>query len=177
SFGNLWKLFIIGILMIYVILGAQFRSFLQPVVIMFAVPFGVVGAMVGLLIIDATLSMVAMFGIVALSGIVVNDSIVLIDFINRYREKGYGKWRAIMRGGAVRFRPIMLTSVTTIAGLLPMALGLGGKSPIWMPLAVTIIFGLATSTLLTLFMMPAMYGILLDIRDDSGAMARRNRED
>jgi multidrug efflux pump subunit AcrB len=164
SFGNLWKLFIIGILMIYVILGAQFRSFTQPIVIMFAVPFGIVGAMVGLLLIDATLSMVAMFGIVALSGIVVNDSIVLIDFINRYRDRGYSAWRSIMRGGSVRFRPIVLTSVTTIIGLMPMALGLGGKSPIWMPLAVTIIFGLATSTLLTLFMMPALYAILVDIR-------------
>ena len=164
SFGNLWKLFVIGILLIYVVLGAQFRSFTQPIVIMFAVPFGVIGAMVGLLLINATLSMVAMFGIVALSGIVVNDSIVYVDFINRYRERGYSVSRAILRGGNVRFRPIILTSVTTVVGLLPMALGIGGKSPIWMPLAVTIIFGLTTATLLTLFMMPALYAILHDIR-------------
>lgn len=173
SFGDLGKLFIIGILMIYVILGAQFRSFTQPIVIMFAVPFGLIGAMVGLLLINATLSMVALFGIVALSGIVVNDSIVFVDFINRYRERGYGPWRAIMRGGSVRFRPIILTSVTTIVGLVPMAVGLGGKSPIWMPLAVTIIFGLATSTVLTLFMMPALYAILVDAGSWTRGLARR----
>ena len=129
SFSELWKLFIVGLLLIYVVLGAQFRSFVQPIIIMFAVPFGMIGAMVGLLLANATLSMVAMFGIVALSGIVVNDSIVLIDFINTYRERGYNKWYAILKGGSVRLRPIILTSLTTIFGLIPMALGLGGKSP------------------------------------------------
>ena len=164
SFAELWKLFAVGILLIYVILGAQFKSFLQPVVILFAVPFGVIGAMVGLLLVGATLSMVAMFGIVALAGIVINDSIVLIDFINRYRERGYNKWRAILKGGSVRLRPIILTSITTIFGLVPMATGLAGKSPIWMPLASTIIFGLSASTLLTLFVMPALYAITDDLR-------------
>ena len=164
SFAELGKLFAVGILLIYLILGAQFKSFLQPVVILFAVPFGVIGAMVGLLAVNATLSMVAMFGIVALSGIVVNDSIVLIDFINRYRERGYNKWRAILKGGSVRLRPIVLTSITTVFGLIPMATGLGGKSPVWMPLASTIIFGLSAATFLTLFVMPALYAITEDLR-------------
>ena len=164
SFSELWKLFIVGLLLIYVVLGAQFKSFIQPVIIMFAVPFGMIGAMVGLLISNATLSMVAMFGIVALSGIVVNDSIVLIDFINKYRERGYNKWYAILKGGSIRLRPIILTSVTTIFGLIPMAIGLGGKSPIWMPMAYTIIFGLAFATTMTLFVMPALYAITTDLR-------------
>ena len=164
SFSELWKLFIVGLLLIYVVLGAQFRSFIQPIIILFAVPFGMIGAMVGLLISNATLSIVAMFGIVALAGIVVNDSIVLIDFINTYRERGYNRWYAILKGGSVRLRPIVLTSLTTIIGLIPMAIGLGGKSPIWMPMAYTIIFGLSFATLMTLFVMPALYGITTDIR-------------
>ena len=163
SFSELWKLFIVALLVMYMVLGAQFKSFSQPIIILCAVPFGMIGAMVGLLIGGATLSMIAMFGVVALSGIVVNDSIVLIDFINKYREQGYNKWRAILKGGYVRLRPIILTSFTTICGLIPMALGLGGKSPIWMPMANTIIFGLSFATLMTLFMMPALYAIMLDV--------------
>ena len=164
SFSELWKLFIVGLLLIYVVLGAQFKSFIQPIIIMLAVPFGMIGAMVGLFLANATLSMVAMFGIVALSGIVVNDSIVLIDFINKYRERGYNKWYAILKGGSIRLRPIILTSLTTIFGLIPMAIGLGGKSPIWMPMAYTIIFGLALATTMTLFVMPALYAITTDLR-------------
>ena len=164
SFSELWKLFTVGLLLIYMVLGAQFKSFIQPIIIMFAVPFGMIGAMVGLFLSNATLSIVAMFGIVALAGIVVNDSIVLIDFINKYRENGYNKWYAILKGGSVRLRPIVLTSLTTIIGLIPMAIGLGGKSPIWMPMANTIIFGLAVATLMTLFVMPALYAITTDLR-------------
>ncbi len=172
SFSELWKLFIVGLLLIYVVLGAQFRSFIQPVIILFAVPFGIIGAMVGLLVSNATLSIVAMFGIVALTGIVVNDSIVLIDFINKYRESGYNRWYAILKAGSVRLRPIILTSLTTIFGLIPMAIGLGGKSPIWMPMAYTIIFGLAFATTMTLFVMPALYAITTDLR----SLALRNPE-
>ena len=164
SFLELRKLFLFAIVIIYVILGAQFKSFIQPIVVLFAVPFGMIGAMVGLLFSNATLSMVAMFGIVALAGIVVNDSIVLIDFINKYRERGHNRWYAILKGGSVRLRPIILTSVTTIFGLIPMALGLGGKSPIWQPMANTIIFGLAFATTMTLFVMPALYAITTDLR-------------
>ncbi len=164
SFADLQTLFIVGILIIYMILGAQFKSFTQPIIILFAVPFGMIGAMVGLLFSNATLSMIAMFGIVALAGIVVNDSIVLIDFINKFRERGYNRWYAILKGSSIRLRPIMLTSMTTIIGLIPMASGLGGKSPIWMPMANTIIFGLAFATLMTLFVMPALYAITTDLR-------------
>ena len=179
SFGELWKLFIVGILVIYMILGAQFKSFTQPIIILFAVPFGMIGAMVGLLFSNATLSMVAMFGIVALAGIVVNDSIVLIDFINKYRERGFNRWYAILKGGSVRLRPIVLTSLTTIFGLIPMALGLGGKSPIWQPMANTIIFGLAFATIMTLFVMPSLYAITTDLRgvflkDPEGAFPNCN---
>ena len=132
--------------------------------------------MVGLLITQSTLSLIALFGVVALAGIVVNDSIVLIDFINQRRnqnqksktyddqENANGRvdelTDAVLKGSRLRLRPIVLTSLTTIAGLIPMFLGLGGKSPIWQPLASTIIFGLLFSTLLTLFVMPALYYII-----------------
>ena len=159
--------FYYGVLVIYVILGAQFKSFTQPIIILFAVPFGMIGAMVGLLFSNATLSMVAMFGIVALAGIVVNDSIVMIDFINKRRESGYNRWYAILKGCSIRLRPIILTSLTTIIGLIPMSLGLGGKSPIWTPMANTIIFGLAFATLMTLFVMPSLYALLLILVDFS----------
>ena len=177
------KLLPMGVMLMYFILGAQFKSFLQPFIILFAIPFGVIGAMVGLLITQSTLSLIALFGVVALAGIVVNDSIVLIDFINQRRnqnqksktyddqEKANGRVDelrdAVLKGSRLRLRPIVLTSLTTIAGLIPMFLGLGGKSPIWQPLASTIIFGLLFSTLLTLFVMPALYYIIEGIRSKS----------
>ena len=122
-------------------------------------------------------SLIALFGVVALAGIVVNDSIVLIDFINQRRnykpstddQEGVDGAAddlrdAVLKGSRLRLRPIVLTSLTTIAGLIPMFLGLGGKSPIWQPLASTIIFGLLFSTMLTLFVMPALYYIIEGIR-------------
>ena len=177
------KLLPMGVMLMYFILGAQFKSFLQPFIILFAIPFGVIGAMVGLLITQSTLSLIALFGVVALAGIVVNDSIVLIDFINQRRNqnqksKTYDDQEkandpvdelrdAVLKGSRLRLRPIVLTSITTIAGLIPMFLGLGGKSPVWQPLASTIIFGLLFSTLLTLFVMPALYYIIEGIRPKS----------
>ena len=177
------KLLPMGVMLMYFILGAQFKSFLQPFIILFAIPFGVIGAMVGLLITQSTLSLIALFGVVALAGIVVNDSIVLIDFINQRRNqnqksKTYDDQEkandpvdelrdAVLKGSRLRLRPIVLTSLTTIAGLIPMFLGLGGKSPVWQPLASTIIFGLLFSTLLTLFVMPALYYIIEGIRSKS----------
>lgn len=165
SFAQIGQLFIVGILAIYVILGAQLKSFIEPFVVMFAAPFGIIGAMLGLLAIQATLSIVALFGVVALSGIVVNDSIVLMDFIKKGGERGMGKFRAALAAGKARFRPVLLTSVTTIAGLTPMAMGIGGKSPIWIPIASVIIFGLAASTLLTLFLIPALHVMTVDLRE------------
>ena len=177
------KLLPMGVMLMYFILGAQFKSFLQPFIILFAIPFGVIGAMVGLLITQSTLSLIALFGVVALAGIVVNDSIVLIDFINQRRNQNqkskiYDDQEkandqvdelrdAVLKGSRLRLRPIVLTSITTIAGLIPMFLGLGGKSPVWQPLASTIIFGLLFSTLLTLFVMPALYYIIEGIRSKS----------
>jgi len=160
SFSSLKKAFAVALLLIYLILGTQFQSFTQPLVVMFTVPFAFIGVIVGLLVNGDTFTIVAFIGVVALAGIVVNDSIVLMDFINKRRQKGGNKWRSIVESGRVRMRPILLTSLTTIFGLLPMALGIGGRSEVWGPLAVSIIWGLSFSTFLTLFIIPAFYSMI-----------------
>jgi len=163
AFSSLGRLFVLGVFIMYILLGAQFKSFTQPLIILFTVPFAFIGAMLGLLVNGTPFGIVTLFGMVALAGIVVNDSIVLVDFINMRRRAGARKWRAIMEGGRLRLRPILLTTITTIAGLFPMAIGLGGQSEMWMPLANTIIWGLAMATLLTLFIIPALYAIVDDL--------------
>ena len=182
SMASMKKLLAIGVIFIYLILGAQFKSFIQPLIILFTVPFAFIGAMFGLLVIDAPFSVATMFGIVALAGIVVNDSVVFIDFINKQRPEtqwkpelvreapeaqtclGLRRWKSILKAGSLRLRPILLTSITTIFGLLPMTVGLGGKSPIWMSLANTIVWGLLVATILTLFVIPALYAIVDDVK-------------
>lgn len=163
AFSDVGELFAVGMLLVYFILGTQFKSFVQPIIIMMAVPFAFMGAVLGLINTGQPLSLSSLFGIVALAGIVVNDSIVLIDFINRRRQSGASKWRALIKGGQTRLRPIILTSITTIFGLLPMALGIGGRSATWMPMASTIVWGLTVATFLTLFVIPAFYAVVDDI--------------
>ena len=167
-FADIPVFFAFGIMLVYFILGTQFRSFLQPLIILMTVPFAFIGAMVGLITSGNPLSVASTYGLVALAGIVVNDSIVLVEFINRQRTAGTGKWQAIINAGRTRLRPILLTSITTVCGLLPMALGVGGKSAIWMPMASTIVWGLSVATLLTLFVIPAFYAISDDIRQWRG---------
>jgi len=163
AFDNILMLFTVGLILIYAILGTQFRSFAQPLIIMFTIPFAFIGAALGLFVTGNPLSIATMYGIVALAGIAVNDSLVLISFINRRREQGGRRVRSIMKSGLIRLRPIILTSITTIFGLLPMTIGLGGKSLVWAPLANTIVWGLTVATGMTLFIIPALYLIVSDI--------------
>jgi multidrug efflux pump subunit AcrB len=155
---------ILAILLIFFILALQFNSFTQPLIIMITIPFVTLGVFVGLLVSNNPLTFVTLIGLLTLTGIVVNDSLVLLDFINRYwKESPKELYLAIVRGCHVRMRPIILTSLTTIFGLAPMAFGLGGKSPFWAPLATAIMWGLAFATMLILSMVPAYYAILQDI--------------
>ncbi|MDQ1334457.1 MAG: Efflux transporter permease subunit, partial [Thermodesulfobacteriota bacterium] len=155
---------IMALFLIFFILSLQFNSFTQPFIIMITIPFVTLGVMVGLLVSNNPLTFVTLIGLLTLTGIVVNDSLVLIDFINRYRKEHPKElYLAILRGCHVRMRPIILTSLTTIFGLAPMALGVGGKSVFWAPLATAIMWGLGFSTLLILSMVPAYYAILEDI--------------
>jgi multidrug efflux pump subunit AcrB len=157
AFTNVGQLFLVGVILIYLILGGQFRSYLQPLLVMFAIPFAFAGAMLYLITHGYPFTIMAMYGLVALSGVAVNDSIVLIAFINDARKRGASPYRAVLNGAKRRLRPIFLTTVTTIFGLLPMALGIGGKSVVWMPMAGTIVWGVGVATFLILLVMPPLY--------------------
>ncbi len=175
-FSDVGHLFLIGIAIILIILGSQFGSWIQPFIILFTIPFAFIGAMLGLLIGGNPFSIVTLYGMVALAGVALNDSIVFIDFINRgRRERGLGVCRSIVTAGSTRLRPIMLTSLTTISGLLPMMIGLGGKSVVWQPLANTIVWGLLMATFLTLFIIPCLYAITVDLKNFARKMRRRLR--
>ncbi len=162
AFSSLWKLFLLGVFLIYIILGAQFKSYSQPLIILLTVPFAFIGAILALIITDDPFSIVVLYGFIGLAGIAVNDSIVMLSFINNGRKEGQSRWRSIIESGRLRLRPIILTSVTTMFGVFPMAMGLGGKSKIWAPMANTIFWGLGFATFLTLFILPTMYTIIVD---------------
>jgi multidrug efflux pump subunit AcrB len=169
EFGNLLtqilRIFLLGVFLIYLILGTQFKSYLQPGLILLTVPFAFVGVILYLFVSGTPFSTTVLYAGVALAGIAVNDSIVLVNYVNGLKRSGKTTAEAVVEGATTRLRPILLTSLTTIAGLLPTALGLGGKSVVWGPMASTIIFGLIFSTFTALFIIPSMYGIVEDIRD------------
>ncbi|MBU1698962.1 MAG: efflux RND transporter permease subunit [Candidatus Eisenbacteria bacterium] len=175
AFNDIGKLFAIGLMLMYLILGTQFRSYIQPLVILCTIPFAFIGAMVGLLVCGDKFGIVTLFGVVALAGIVVNDAIVMISFINAARQNGLERWESIVSGGTQRLRPIILTSVTTIGGLLPTVLGIGGTSNVWRPLANTITFGLIASTLLTLLIIPCILAIIDDLKVKLGMALIKER--
>jgi multidrug efflux pump subunit AcrB len=168
TFADIGALFVLSLILIFLILGTQFNSYAQPLVILVTVPFGLIGAMLGLLISGNPFSIISLYGFVALAGIVVNDAIILIDFINNRRSSESNSvmqlWRSIVNAGRLRLRPIILTSFTTISGLAPMAFGIGGSSAMWAPLANVILFGLLVATFLTLFVIPSFVAILDDIK-------------
>ncbi len=171
SFAGLVQLFALGILLVYAILGAQFRSYVQPLVILGTVPLAFIGATLGLLVSGNPFSILALYGWVALAGIAVNDAIVLMTFVNAHKLAGSDGREAVIEAGRLRFRPIILTSVTTIAGLLPMAVGLGGMSLTWGPMANTIVWGIGVATLMTLFLIPALQVVLME--DIVGRLRRK----
>ncbi len=163
AFNNLAMLFGVGLLLNFMLMSGQFKNWLQPMLIMAVVPLSFIGAMVGLSITGEPFSISTLYGFVALAGVAVNDSIVLVDFINKARREGYDRRQSLIEAGRVRLRPILLTSVTTILGLLPMSLGLGGASDVWQPLATTIAAGLMVATIISLLMIPCLQAILDDL--------------
>ncbi|NRA95196.1 MAG: efflux RND transporter permease subunit [Planctomycetes bacterium] len=157
SFDSLKKAFLVAIVLIFTILAAQFRSYTAPIVIMSVVPFSFVGVILGLVLLGFPFTILAFIAIVGLSGVVVNDSLVLLDFIRRHHRESGDCAAAVREGCRLRMRAVLLTTVTTVFGLLPMALGLTGHSKIWTPFAATITFGLALAMFLTLYVVPAVY--------------------
>ncbi len=157
SLGAMAALFTLGLGLVYLILGTQFKSYVQPVIILLTVPLAFIGVIFGLLISANPLSLFTLYGIVALAGIAANDAIVLISTANRTLDKGCSTRLAILRAARRRLVPILITSLTTIAGLLSLAIGLGGTSLTWGPVATAIVWGLGFSTVLTLFVIPLCY--------------------
>jgi len=164
SLDSLKKGFVLALMGIFLLLASQFRSYIQPVIIMMAIPFGLIGAIVGHLIMGMQFTMISIFGIVALSGIVVNDSLILINFINKAIRDGGETYKSVVESGKARFRPVLLTSVTTVAGLFPLLLERSFQAQFLIPMAVSISFGLIAATFLTLLYVPALYLIVDDVR-------------
>lgn len=160
DFSSLGYAFLISIILIYLIMVIQFQSLSHPFVIMFTVPFALIGVMVGLFLTRNHFGVMPLIGMLALTGIVVNDAIVLVTYTNKLRKEGYSVYQALRRAGPVRLRPILMTSVTTMGGLLPLALGIGMGHDFWGPMCWPIIFGLFFSTFLTLLVIPVFYAVI-----------------
>ncbi|MCR4431264.1 MAG: efflux RND transporter permease subunit [Tepidanaerobacteraceae bacterium] len=163
SFRDLFLALILAVILVYMVMAAQFESLSQPFVIMFTVPLAVIGVVFALLATGRHISMPAFIGIIMLAGIVVNNAIVLVDFINQLRHRGMSREEAIIKAGPTRLRPILMTTLTTVLGLIPLALGLGEGGELRAPMATAVIGGLAFSTLLTLVVIPVIYTIMEDI--------------
>jgi multidrug efflux pump subunit AcrB len=160
---GLMRGFVLALILIYALLAIPFRSYIQPIIVMAAIPFGLVGAVLGHVIMGIELTILSMFGLVALSGVVVNDSLVLVDFINRKVAAGIPLLDAVRSAGAARFRPIVLTSLTTFAGLTPLLLERSVQAQFLIPMAVSLGFGVIFCTFISLLLVPSLYLILQDL--------------
>ncbi|CUS78390.1 hydrophobic/amphiphilic exporter-1, HAE1 family [Candidatus Kryptonium thompsonii] len=159
SFRDLFQVLILGIILTYMIMASQFESLLHPFVIMFSVPFAFTGVVLGLLIFGVPFGLTAFMGLIMLVGIVVNNAIVLVDYTNLLRARGYELFNAIVTAGRTRLRPVLMTTLTTILGTLPLAVFKGEGSELWRPLGITMLGGLTFSTLITLVLVPTIYSI------------------
>jgi multidrug efflux pump subunit AcrB len=164
SMENLVRGLLLALVVIYALLAVPFKSYTQPAIVMLAIPFGIVGAVIGHLLMGYSLSVLSMLGVVALSGVVVNDSLVLIDFANRMRKKGKTAGQAIHLAGISRFRPVLLTTLTTFGGLAPMIFETSRQARFLIPMVISLGFGVLFATLITLIIVPAGYMALEDIQ-------------
>ena len=160
SFRDLGYALLLSVLLVYMILAAQFESFLDPLIISAVLPVGIAGALVTLFVTGQSMNIMSLIGMIALLGIAVNDAIVKVATIRRLRSEGLPGREAILEASSLRFRPIVMTTVTTVLAMLPMGLGLGTGEQMQRPLALTIIGGLSIATLLTLFLTPVVYEML-----------------
>ncbi len=164
SMRGMLQAFLLSLLLIYLILGAQFDSFAQPALVMVAIPFGIDGILLGHMLMGRDISFMSVMGLVATSGIVVNDSLVLVSLINELKASGLSPLQAAVAGSVRRLRAIILTSVTTIFGLVPLAFFASGQARFLSPMAISIVFGIAFSTGLTLVVIPCLYVVLEDLK-------------
>jgi multidrug efflux pump subunit AcrB len=164
SIQSLLRGLLIALVVIFAMLAVPLNSYIQPLIIMLAIPFGLVGAVIGHLSMGYSLSVLSLFGIVALSGVVVNDSLVLVDFANRRRRKGVAASTAIREAAVQRFRPVLLTTLTTFGGLSPMIFETSRQARFLIPMAISLGYGIVFATVITLVIVPSVYLIVEDVR-------------
>ena len=169
SFQSLFVLLLLSLMLVYIVMAAQFESFKMPFIIMLAIPFAFTGVILALLLTNTTLSIVAALGAIMLVGIVTKNGIVLIDFINLMRERGIRLYDAIALACRSRLRPVLMTSLTTILGMVPMALSVGEGSETWRPMGIAVIGGMIFSTIITMVIVPAVYAAM----DKSGSRDKK----
>jgi HAE1 family hydrophobic/amphiphilic exporter-1 len=170
SFADLFSLLLIIVLLVFIVMASQFESLTYPFIIMFSVPFGISGVILALAISGNTLNMMSFVGLIMLVGIVVKNGIVMVDYINLNRERGMGIIHAVVSGGKSRLRPVLMTTLTTVLGMLPLALSNSQGSEMWKSMAITVIGGLTVSTVLTLILIPTIYALF------GGAGVKRTRK-
>ncbi|HDI45884.1 MAG TPA: DeoR family transcriptional regulator [Candidatus Omnitrophica bacterium] len=176
SFKSLIFALILAVVLVYMIMASQFESLWQPFIIMFTLPLSIIGVTVALLLTHTTLNVVVFLGMIVLGGIVVNNGIVLIDRVNGLRREGFSPYDAVVEAGQNRLRPILMTAMTTTLGLIPLALGLGEGAELRAPMAITVIGGLTSSTFLTLFVIPALYLIAVNIMERRPKMEEKKEK-
>ncbi len=170
SFAAMGTAMLLAVLFVYMVLASQFGSFVQPLVIMLALPLAAIGGLLSLLIFNLPLDMTVMIGLILLMGLVTKNSILLVDLTNKMRrQRGMSIHQALSTAGPIRLRPILMTTMALILGMLPVAIGLGTGSAFRQPMAITVIGGLITSTILTLLLVPAAYSLV------EGALGRYQR--
>ncbi|MBO5854627.1 MAG: efflux RND transporter permease subunit, partial [Bacteroidales bacterium] len=165
SFSGLFLLLILIIILVYVVMASQFESLLDPFVIMFSVPFAITGVLIGLAVTDMALGVMALIGILILVGIVVKNGIVLIDYAILCHDRGMDINTAVITASRQRLRPILMTTLTTVLGMVPMALGTGEGAEMWNGLGITVAWGLSVSTLITLVLIPTLYAAFVSRRE------------
>jgi multidrug efflux pump subunit AcrB len=156
---------IAALFLIYALIAIPLHSYTQPLIIMSVIPFGLIGAVFGHILLGKAISMFSLFGLIALAGVVVNDSIILVDFINRARRAGVSAYEAVITSGKERFRAIILTSLTTAAGLMPIMLETSLQAQFVIPMAISLSFGIIFATVITLFLIPSLYLLQEDFGD------------
>ena len=160
AFGEIAKALVLAIILIYMVLAAQFESYIHPLTIMLSLPFAFIGSILGLLVGGHTINIMSLIGIIMLMGLVTKNAILLVDYTNQLREEGMGVIEALVRAGSVRLRPILMTTLAMILGMMPLALGIGAGAELRAPMAVAVIGGLITSTVLTMVIVPLAYYLI-----------------
>ena len=176
TFGDLFLLMALMVILVFVIMASQFESLTYPFVIMFSLPFAVVGVVIGLAITGTPMNIMALLGVLMLIGIVVNNGIVLVDYTILCRERGMGVNEAVITAGRSRLRPILMTTLTTVLGMIPMAVGNGVGSEMWNSLGMSVAWGLSFSTLITLILIPTLYAIFASNGEKRQAKKARKAE-